>query len=91
MLVSSNHQKNIIKNNPYGSFLRIRRICSYTHNYIYFAKKLINQLISRGYNRKKLEKISDSVLKIEPSGACCGTEITACIVGLKKSSSTNSG
>ncbi len=28
---------------------------------------------------------------LEPAGAFCGTEITAWIVGLKKSSSTNSG
>ncbi len=65
LLCSSNHQKKIIENNPFGSYLRIRRICTYSHDYIHLARILTNQLITRGYKRKFLLKISHTVLKLD--------------------------
>jgi hypothetical protein len=64
LLVTSNHQKIIIENNPFGSFLRIRRICSYTHDFIYNSKILISQLITRGYTKKHLFKIYNTILNL---------------------------
>ena len=65
LLCTSNHQKNIIENNPFGSYLRIRRICSYSHDFIHYALILTNQLITRGYTRKKLFKFYNTVLSLE--------------------------
>ena len=65
LLCSSNHQKSIIENNPFGSYLRIRRICTYSHDYIHLANILTNQLITRGYTRKKLFKIYNTVLFLD--------------------------
>jgi len=64
LLCSSNHQKNIINNNPFGSYLRIRRICTYSHDFIYHSNTLTNQLVTRGYERKKLYKIYNKVLSL---------------------------
>jgi hypothetical protein len=65
LLCSSNHQKSIIKMNPFGSYLRIRRICTYSHNYIDLARTLTDQLVTRGYARKVLEKTSNRVLRLD--------------------------
>jgi len=65
LLVTSNHQKNIIDNNPFGSFLRIRRICTFTHDYIFHSKILIKQLLTRGYSIDHLYKIYNTILKID--------------------------
>jgi len=65
LLCSSNHQKSIIKMNPFGSYLRIRRICTYSHNYIDLARTLTDQLVTRGYERKVLEKTSNRVLRLD--------------------------
>jgi hypothetical protein len=65
LLVSSNHQKNIIDNNPFGSFLRIRRICTFTHDFIFHSKILIKQLLTRGYSIDHLYKIYNTILKID--------------------------
>ncbi len=64
LLCSSNHQKNIINNNPFGSYLRIRRICTYSHDFIYHSNILTNQLVTRGYEKKKLYKIYNKVLSL---------------------------
>ena len=64
LLCSSNHQKNIINNNPFGSYLRIRRICTYSHDFIYHSNTLTNQLVTRGYERKELYKIYNKVLSL---------------------------
>jgi len=64
LLCSSNHQKKIIKHNPFGSYLRIRRICTYSHDYIHLARVLTYQLMTRGYEFKFLVKVSHTVLNL---------------------------
>jgi len=64
LLCSSNHQNKIIKHNPFGSYLRIRRICTYSHDYIHLARILTNQLMTRGYEFKFLVKVSHTVLNL---------------------------
>ena len=65
LLCSSNHQNKIIKHNPFGSYLRIRRICTYSHDYIHLARILTNQLMTRGYEFKFLVKVSHTVLNLD--------------------------
>ena len=57
LLTDSNHPSYIFKNIPKGLFIRIRRICTYLSDYLYYSSKLIFQLVSRGYNYKILRKI----------------------------------
>ena len=61
LLTSSNHPSYIFKNIPVSLFLRIRRICSDYTDYLYFARKLSFQLISRGYNYKNIFTVSNNI------------------------------
>ena len=65
LLTNSNHPGYIIKNNPFSLFLRIRRINVYDYDYLYFARKQIIQLITRGYKYIQLKKINSLVYKID--------------------------
>ena len=65
LLSFSNHPKFIFDNIPKSLFLRIRRICSSYTDYLYFSRKLIFQLLERGFNFKKLISTSFSIGKIE--------------------------
>ena len=61
LLTSSNHPSYIFKNIPVSLFLRISRICSDYTDYLYFARKLSFQLISRGYNYKNIFTVSNNI------------------------------
>ena len=61
LFTTSNHPNFIFKNIPKSLLIRIRRICSYFSDYLYFSGLLISQLISRGYNYKLLRKIQITV------------------------------
>ena len=50
--VDSNHPEHIINNIPFSLFLRIKRICTYLTDYLFFSRKL-----SRGYKYNELRKI----------------------------------
>ena len=50
LLTTSNHPSFIFKNIPKSLFFRIRRICSFYDDYLYFSRLLISQLIQRGFN-----------------------------------------
>ena len=54
---SSNHPEYIFRNIPKSLFIRIRRICSEYIDYLYYSRKLIFQLLKRGYNLTYLIKI----------------------------------
>jgi hypothetical protein len=65
LLTSSNHPDFIFKNIPVSLFLRIRRICSKTEDYIYFSLLLSKYLVSRGYDLKYINKIFTMVLNLK--------------------------
>ena len=62
---SSNHPSHIFKNIPKSLFIRIRRICTEYIDYLYFSRKLIAQLLKRGYKYEFLIKICLSIGKEE--------------------------
>ena len=41
---------------PYGQFLRLRRICTYDHDFEHNSEKLISHYLKRGYPEKGLRK-----------------------------------
>ena len=53
---TSSHPTHTIRNIPKGQFIRIRRICTEVSSYSHHCKKLIQQLINRGYKEKELLK-----------------------------------
>ena len=62
--VDSNHPRFIFNNIPKSLFIRVRRICSKYSDYLYFSRKLISQLISRGYSYSKLVSLAITIGKI---------------------------
>jgi hypothetical protein len=67
LLITSNHPKFIFKNIPKSLFIRIRRICSKYSDYLYFANKLIEQLVNRGYEKTSTQKMAHSIALVERS------------------------
>ena len=61
LLNSSNHPKSIFQNIPKSLFIRIRRICSFYHDYLFFSRTLISQLIKRGFDYHKINKLANVV------------------------------
>ena len=57
LFYSSNHPLHIFNNIPKSLFIRLKRICSYYYDYLFFSRKLISQLLKRGYNFISLMKI----------------------------------
>jgi len=60
---TSSHPQHVIKNIPKGQFIRLRRICSDTTNYIKHSTQYIEYFTNAGYNSKKLKSIAEDVLK----------------------------
>ena len=65
LLSSSNHPKFIFKNIPKSLFIRIRRNCTFLNDFIYFSQIIINQLLTRGYLLKDLNKAFNMVLRLD--------------------------
>ena len=65
LVSTSNHPNFIFSNIPKSLFLRIRRICTSYTDYLFFARKLIFQLLQRGYCYKKLISTSVSIGNID--------------------------
>ena len=61
LLYSSNHPGIMFKNIPKSLFIRIRRICTSYHDYLFFSRILISQLIKRGYNNYELNKCANII------------------------------
>ena len=53
----SNHPNHIFKNIPKSLFIRLKRICTHYYDYLFFSRKLIIQLLNRGYQYKFLIQI----------------------------------
>ena len=60
--------KNILKNIP--KFIRLRRICSDTIDYINHSKEFINYFINAGYDTNKLHRIAQEVIISEEQVFC---------------------
>ena len=61
---SSNHPESIFNNILKSLFIRIRRISSSLPVYLYFLRILISQLVKRGFNFFKINKISNTIAGI---------------------------
>ena len=61
LLNSSNHPKHIFDNIPKSLLIRIRRTCSSNLDYLFESKKLLIQLLKRGYNYFHIKKITNSI------------------------------
>ena len=62
---SSNHPKHVTRNLPKGQFIRIRRICSETTEYIRNVNILSKYLLKRGYSEKLLQRTMKDVLEMK--------------------------
>ena len=62
---SSCHPEHVIKNIPKGQFLRLRRICSDTTDFIRECNRYIAYFIARGYDKDKLYETSREVLRLD--------------------------
>ena len=65
LLIDSNHPTFIFENIPKSLFIRIRRICTKFCDFLFFSNKLFFQLISRGYDCLKLNKILNTVSNVD--------------------------
>lgn len=65
LLNTSNHPSFIFKNIPKSLFFRLKRICSFSHDYFYYSRILIKQLIDRGYDSETLSKICRMVYNLD--------------------------
>lgn len=65
LLTESNHPNFIFKNILKVLFFRIRRICTNLYDYFYFSRKLIIQLLQRGYIFDTLSKTMIMVSKLK--------------------------
>ena len=54
LLINSNHPNFITKNIPKSLIIRIRRNCTNLESYFYNCTLLLNNLLKRGYNYKKI-------------------------------------
>ena len=63
----SNHPEFIFKNIPKSLFIRVRRICSLEADYYYQTRKLIVQLLSRGYSFESLFSLQIRIGRIDRS------------------------
>ena len=61
---SSNHPKHVKSNIPKGQFIRIRRICSNTKDYLKNCKYLSSFFENRGYSSRDLKKTIRDVLNM---------------------------
>jgi hypothetical protein len=62
--IFSNHKPSIFKNIPISLLIRVRRICSETYDFFYFARLLISQLIQRGYSYSYLLTIIRNIFEL---------------------------
>ena len=63
----SSHPRHVINNIPKGQFLRLRRICSDTVDYISNANLFVQYFCNRGYDKKIVQSAAKSALKTNRS------------------------
>jgi hypothetical protein len=64
LLCDSNHPDFIFKNIPKSLFIRLRRICTFSSDFVYYSSILRKQLINRGYSSRLLDKVFNMVFKL---------------------------
>ena len=62
---TSNHPKTTKKAIPYGLGIRARRICSTEEEFRSHKKKILDNLVNRGYQKKETMKILNNINKFE--------------------------
>ena len=65
LLTSSNHPNFIFKNIPKSLFIRIKRICSSYSDFLFFSRKLTDQLLKRGYVKNVIFKVIRTISNID--------------------------
>ena len=65
LYIFSNHPSHIFKNLIKALFIRMRRICSYFSDYIYFASILSFRLLERGFEKILIDKAFMMVADLE--------------------------
>ncbi len=65
VLPISNHPNFICKNIPLSIFIRIRRNCTFLHDYFYFSNIYFLNFLQRGYCFDNLCKISNTVARMD--------------------------
>ena len=65
LLSTSNHPNFIFNNIPKSLFIRIRRICSFYSDFLFFSRRLVSQLVNRGYNKYKILKVFRMVSNLD--------------------------
>ena len=53
----------INRNIPKGQFIRVHRICSDLNDFIHYGNRLIQFMLKRGYDNKKLQKTFNDIKK----------------------------
>jgi hypothetical protein len=56
LYIESNHPEHIFKNLVKALFIRIRRICTFLSDYLYFSIIIYHRLVKRGYKEKLIWK-----------------------------------
>ena len=64
---SSNHPSSIFLAIPKSVLLRPRRICSYFSDFLYYARLILFQLISRGYDFETIRKVINMISNLDRS------------------------
>ena len=62
---TSNHPLFVFKNIPKGLLIRVRRICTYLHDYFHFARLFCSELNKKGYDEETLNKVIRMISKLK--------------------------
>jgi hypothetical protein len=65
LYIESNHPTHIFKNLIKALFIRIRRICTFLCDYLYFSNIISNRLLKRGYDKSLIWKNLTMVANIK--------------------------
>ena len=65
LYIESNHPTHIFKNLIKALFIRIRRICTFLSDYLYFSNIISNRLVKRGYEKSLIWKNQTMVANIK--------------------------
>ena len=62
---TSNHPKHVLKNIPKSQFLRLRRICSDSSDFMNQCNKYMDYFTNRGYDKQKLTRTAKEIFQLQ--------------------------
>ena len=62
---TSNHPKHVLKNIPKSQFLRLRRICSDTSDFMNQCNRYMEYFTNRGYDKEKLTRTAKEIHQLQ--------------------------